>query len=140
MIYLAMLFLSGLIVYKSLQSLFSHPVMKHQLMSLNHLFVLVIVYITIILGFGLMYTSLLLMDFHVLMKHGEVIGHRYFFYVIDDAMYFSSMTMLSVGYGDLTPMGFGRWLSIIEALIGYLLPAAFVLTSVIDRNSASKKL
>ncbi|WP_425590293.1 potassium channel family protein [Fictibacillus sp. B-59209] len=140
MIYLAMLLLSGFIVYKSLQSLFLHPVMKHQLMSLNHLFVLVIVYVTIILGFGLMYTSLLLMDIHVLVKHGEVIGHRHFFHVIDDAMYFSSMTMLSVGYGDLTPLGAGRWLSIVEALIGYLLPAAFVLSSVIDREPASKKL
>ncbi|MDM5197573.1 potassium channel family protein [Fictibacillus enclensis] len=138
--YVAILFLSGFIVFKSLQSLFSHPVMKYQLMSLNHLLVLITVYMTIILGFGLMYTSLLLMDIHVLEKDGLVIGHQHFFHVIDDAMYFSSMTMLSVGYGDLTPMGFGRWLSILEALIGYLLPAAFVLNSVIDRNPPSKRL
>lgn len=140
MVYVAMFFLAAYIVCRSLQSLFLHPVMKHQLMSLNHLFVLIIVYITVILGFGLMYTSLLLMDIHVLVKNNAVIGHRHFFYVIDDAMYFSSMTMLSVGYGDLTPMGLGRWLSIVEALIGYLLPAAFVLNSVIERDVTSKKL
>ncbi|EIT84651.1 ion transport 2 domain-containing protein [Fictibacillus macauensis ZFHKF-1] len=134
-IYVFIVLIAALIIFKSLQLLFLHPIIKLQLMSLEHLFVLVLVYITIILGFGLIYTSFMLMDIHVIEKGGVILSHFYFFHVLDDAMYFSSMTMLSVGYGDITPIGVGRWLSILEALIGYLLPVAFVLTSVIEKTS-----
>jgi potassium channel LctB len=47
-------------------------------------------------------------------------------------MYFSAITLLSVGYGDITPIGIGRWLAVVEALLGYTMPMAFVVKTVIN--------
>ncbi|MFC7394596.1 ion channel [Scopulibacillus cellulosilyticus] len=38
-------------------------------------------------------------------------------------LYFSAITLLSVGYGDITPFGWSRGVAILEAAIGYILPA-----------------
>ncbi|MEZ0481379.1 potassium channel family protein [Planococcus sp. SSTMD024] len=42
-----------------------------------------------------------------------------------DYLYFSGTTMLSVGYGDIVPVGSARFFSLIQAAIGLLLPAAY---------------
>ncbi|ADC49545.1 Ion transport 2 domain protein [Alkalihalophilus pseudofirmus OF4] len=42
-----------------------------------------------------------------------------------DFLYFSGVTMLSIGYGDLVPVGSARFFSIIQASLGLLLPAAY---------------
>ena len=47
--------------------------------------------------------------------------------VITRSLYFSAITLLSVGYGDVTPFGLARAFAIIEALIGYLLPVIIVI-------------
>jgi potassium channel LctB len=39
-------------------------------------------------------------------------------------IYFSAITLLSVGYGDITPFGWSRGVAILEATVGYILPAA----------------
>jgi potassium channel LctB len=49
-------------------------------------------------------------------------------------MYFSAITLLSVGYGDITPVGIGRWIAIIEALVGYTMPAAFVARTFMEHE------
>lgn len=38
-------------------------------------------------------------------------------------MYFSAMTLFSVGYGDIWPVGWSRAVAVIEATVGYILPA-----------------
>jgi len=35
-----------------------------------------------------------------------------------DIVYFNFITILTIGYGDLTPVHFGRWISVLEALFG----------------------
>ena len=47
-------------------------------------------------------------------------------------IYFSAVTLFSVGYGDIAPIGIGRLIAMIEALIGYTIPAAFVARAVFD--------
>lgn len=42
-----------------------------------------------------------------------------------DYLYFSGTTMLSVGYGDIVPVGSARFFSLIQAALGLLLPAAY---------------
>ncbi|MBT2583322.1 potassium channel family protein [Planococcus sp. ISL-109] len=42
-----------------------------------------------------------------------------------DYLYFSGTTMLSVGYGDIVPVGSARFFSLVQAAIGLLLPAAY---------------
>lgn len=98
-------------------------------LSLRQFTVLFLVYATITAGFGVIYLSLELTGLSVLIE-GEKYHYDTFFHLVEDVMYFSAVTLLTVGYGDITPQGIGRWIAIIQALIGYLLPAAFVVTSV----------
>ncbi|MFA9559218.1 potassium channel family protein [Evansella sp. AB-rgal1] len=98
-------------------------------LSLRHFIVLFLVYATITAGFGVVYLSLELTGLSVLVEDGQY-HYDSFFHLVEDVMYFSAVTLLTVGYGDITPQGIGRWIAIVQALIGYLLPAAFVVTSV----------
>jgi len=59
-----------------------------------------------------------------------------------DYMYFSFITMASVGYGDLTPQGgLGRALAVIEALFGeiYLVTAVAALVGNLGRTRAPRQ-
>ncbi|TGB02344.1 ion channel [Halobacillus salinus] len=40
-------------------------------------------------------------------------------------LYFSSETILSVGYGDMLPVGPARFFAMIESMVGILLPTAY---------------
>lgn len=115
--------------------LFKHPGIKENLMPASHLLVLVIVYTTIISGFGLIFALLSLMGIPVLQLEWNEANFLSF---IEACIYFSSTTILSVGYGDIIPVGIGRWIAGSEALLGYLLPIAFVLSSVFGHDHAAK--
>ncbi len=126
-----------IIVQKSLIIFFRHPRHLHKksrkFISFDDLIALFIVYSIIILGFGTIYFSLLMVGVPVLMEDGAPV-HGTYAELTEVVSYFSAVTLLSVGYGDITPIGIGRWISIIEALVGYLLPAAFVLSTVIENE------
>jgi potassium channel LctB len=47
-----------------------------------------------------------------------------------EALYFSGVTILSVGYGDFVPVGSARFFSLIQAALGLLIPSAFFLTAI----------
>lgn len=49
---------------------------------------------------------------------------------ISDAFYFSAITYLTVGYGDLCPLGIGRWIAGIEGFVGVFLMAYFTVAFV----------
>ncbi|WP_257350813.1 potassium channel family protein [Pseudalkalibacillus decolorationis] len=129
------------IVQRSLRSFFVHNNVRRKpprgFISLEDLTSLFIVYSIIILGFGTIYLCLLVQGIPVLSEGGFPVNGTYI-ELIEAVSYFSAVTLLSVGYGDITPVGIGRWLSIIEALIGYLLPAAFVLSSFTDKGRKSE--
>ncbi|MFC3039245.1 potassium channel family protein [Virgibacillus xinjiangensis] len=87
-----------------------------------------IIYVSVLLGFGLIYFILSFQGI-ILVEDGElrqpsVIGS------LIHSMYFSGVTLLTIGYGDITPVGLGRLIALIQALIGYIIPAAFVLKLV----------
>ncbi len=42
-----------------------------------------------------------------------------------DYLYFSGVTMLSIGYGDLVTMGYARFFAVVQAGLGLLLPSAY---------------
>lgn len=83
-----------------------------------------IIYTILMLGFGIIYFLMSEMDFIVLADHTLTTGlpHERILH----AIYFSGVTLMTVGYGDLTPVGVARFVALIEASIGYLLPAAFL--------------
>lgn len=92
--------------------------------SMELFYALIMLYSTIIIGFGLIYFAL---SFHgaILLENGVVeevstVG------TLIHSMYFSGVTLLTIGYGDIVPIELGRIIALIESLIGYLLPTAFV--------------
>jgi hypothetical protein len=52
-----------------------------------------------------------------------------------DAVYFSIITMTSLGYGDIHPIGFGRFIASVEVLSGIILVAVFVGKVASERQS-----
>ena len=101
--------------------------------SLYNLATLFLIYTTVLIAFGLSYVVLEEMGFAVLKEDGESLD-AHSFQLVEICLYFSAVTLLSVGYGDISPIGIGRWIAIGEALIGYTLPFAFVMRSVIDNE------
>lgn len=102
--------------------------MKDTRFSAELFYTLIIIYAIVIIGFGLVY---FILSFHQIilvedskLRQVNVLGSMI------HSLYFSGVTMLTIGYGDITPIGIGRVIAVIEALIGYILPAAFVLRIV----------
>ena len=106
------------------------PIFQGKRLSIRNFIVLFLVYVTVSIGFGCVYISLELFGISVLTEGEARVGGS-FFHLLEDAMYFSAVTILSVGYGDITPHGIGRWIAMLEAFFGYLLPAAFVVSTVV---------
>ena len=99
-----------------------------QAMFLRLFFSLFIVFI----GFSLIYYGLFLNGHVVVLDtvNNHTISH------FGDYLYFSGVTLLSVGYGDLVPVGVTRIFSLIEASLGLLLPSAFFLTAWNNSNQS----
>ncbi|MFD2046435.1 potassium channel family protein [Ornithinibacillus salinisoli] len=102
--------------------------MRQSSFSSEIFYTLLVTYIIVIIGFGLIY-FILSFEGILLIENGEVREVSVLGSIIH-SMYFSGVTMLTIGYGDVTPIGFGRLIALIEALIGYILPTAFVLRLV----------
>ncbi|MFS0752471.1 potassium channel family protein [Oceanobacillus sp. 1P07AA] len=103
--------------------------------SIEIFLAMIVVYITIMLGYGMIY-FILSLEGIVLVEHGElrqvsIIGS------LIHSVYFSGVTLLTIGYGDIIPLGIGRLIAVSQALIGYILPAAFVL-KVVQIGSRSR--
>ncbi|WP_053216287.1 ion channel [Guptibacillus hwajinpoensis] len=127
-------------VGRSMVSLMKRTRIPGSLLSVYKMFLLFIVYVTMIVAFGSMYLSLIILDIPVLQEGQVDLAHMTLSPLskVQSVLYFSAVTLLSVGYGDLTPIGIGRWIAIIEALIGYLMPAAFFVTTIVDYRESSK--
>ncbi len=70
------------------------------------------------------------------MEHTEAeYPHKTFDHSLFRSLYFSTITMLSVGYGDVTPYGWSRLVAMIESVIGGILPAAIVLRFMMPLRS-----
>lgn len=100
-------------------------------MSLENFLFLGAIYATVMVSFGLLYVLLELHDFAVLDDGYIPVANR-FLTRLETGLYFSAITLFSVGYGDIAPIGVGRIIAVIEALIGYTIPAAFVARTVLD--------
>lgn len=124
-------------IFMSLILLLKNQPPERQRISVINFVVLLLVYATVMGAFGIIYICLELLGFPVLIE-GERLHYKTFFHLVEDVLYFSAVTMLTVGYGDITPQGIGRWVAMIQALIGYILPAAFVVTTVIYQKKPSR--
>lgn len=80
----------------------------------------------VLLGFALLYYALSIQEVILVDEaNGEPIQHSFW-----EMLYFSGVTLLSIGYGDIVPIGVARFFSLIQASIGVLLPTAYFLKSI----------
>lgn len=117
-------------IFMSIRTLFVPNTVKGKLVSVHNFFYLGTCYLTVIIGYGLIYLLFEFMGMSVLSEIGK--GHNY--NIFETSFYFSAMMLFSVGNGDVTPHGIGRLIAVTEALIGYTLPAAFVARVMFERD------
>jgi potassium channel LctB len=97
------------------------------MIQLRTLIYLGFLYSNVILTFSAIYMLLHIFNLGMLRDHYASIQHHATLWDgLTRSLYFSAITLFSVGYGDITPFGWARAVSIIEAMIGYLLPAVLV--------------
>ncbi|PLR95410.1 potassium channel family protein [Bacillus sp. T33-2] len=117
----------------SLRMLFAPHKIKGKLVSVENFLFLALVYGTVMIGFGLIYYLLDLKGYTVL-ADGSTYKEYSSLRRMETSMYFSAVTLFSVGYGDIAPIGIGRIIAVVQALIGYTIPAAFVARAVLDSD------
>ncbi|MDQ0163086.1 potassium channel family protein [Bacillus alveayuensis] len=106
-------------------------VRKGTFLSFETVCVIGLVYISFLIGFAMLYLLLQEYNVIVLIENGNELKGSYF-EKMESCLYFSAVTLFSVGYGDITPVGIGRWLALIEAFFGYILPTTVVARTVIE--------
>jgi potassium channel LctB len=123
-------------IFMSLRTLFIPNTIKGKFVSIENALYLGSMYLTVIIGFGLIYLLFELRGVSILVEANKDNVYNIF----ETSFYFSAMTLFSVGNGDVVPHGLGRMVAVIEALIGYTLPAAFVARALLDgRNEETTK-
>lgn len=115
----------------TLRNLFLPSKWKYKQISFENFVFLGCTYAVIMLGFGLLFMLLELNNTGIIMDNGNYLSNN-FFEKLGTSMYLSAITLFSVGYGDVVPLGIGRLFVMIEALLGYTIPATFVVRTVID--------
>ncbi|MFT4415850.1 potassium channel family protein [Fredinandcohnia humi] len=96
--------------------------------SLYRALIFIIVYMNVLVTFAVIYILLDLLNWGYLNDHFASDFHKgQSLDIVTRSLYFSAITLFSVGYGDVTPFGLARAFAIIEALIGYLLPVVIVI-------------
>lgn len=111
--------------------------LKDSRFSTELFYALLIIYTIVLIGFGLIYfilsfQTVILVDTEA--EHSIGIMEALF-----RSLYFSGVTLMTIGYGDIVPVGLGRLIAVVESLIGYVLPTAFVLRLVQARNREAPK-
>jgi potassium channel LctB len=132
---IAMLVLGAVIfiLYASIASMWVAQSKRKPYISAENFVALLLLYFTMMLGFGLIYAWMQINGYNVFTKNIEEETNR-FGHILLDGLYLSATTLLSVGYGDIVPVGIGKWIAVVEALLGYIMPATFVTRFVIDGN------
>jgi len=56
-----------------------------------------------------------------------------------NALYFSGVTILSIGYGDIVPVGSARFFALLQASLGILVPAAYFMKAMSSSEEKSSE-
>ncbi|MGM0838624.1 potassium channel family protein [Bacillus haimaensis] len=140
MLYLLVILFIFVAISISFSNVFASDSRSMPYVSKETLLLLLLIYFTLLISFGLLYTVLHIEGIPVLVENGVELTGNYFT-IFTHSVYFSAVTILTVGYGDVTPIGIGRVIAMAEALIGFVMPAAFVVRVVLhmDGREAKKK-
>ncbi|WP_428909520.1 ion channel [Niallia sp. Krafla_26] len=133
MLYMIVFAFTVYCIVMSVRTIFIPNAIKGKIVSLENFLYLAFVYITILIGFGLIYILLETKGYEVMVEAYPLPDDSFFDRFVT-YIYFSAVTLFSVGYGDIAPIGIGRIIAMIEALIGYTIPAAFVAKAFIEKE------
>nr|WP_313886473.1 ion channel [Bacillus sp. SD088] len=115
----------------ALRLLFIPNRFKYKQVSFENFAFLGCTYVVIMIGFGLLFLLLEIKGWTVIidssLQESSDWNQR-----LSTSLYLSAITLFSVGFGDVVPVGIGRLFVMIEALLGYTIPAAFVVRTFID--------
>lgn len=97
-------------------------------------------YFIIAAAFSILYIILEYAGLGFILDHYSTISHqKQFIDVITRSLYFSFITLFAVGYGDMTPFGLSKAVSMIQAFVGFILPYAILLNYIIVNPTFFKK-
>ncbi len=121
MIPIFFLFIILFAIGMSLRTLFMPTALQEKFISWESFLYLLYIFATIMIGFGLIYFLMLQMGWPILLENGEFFSGNVLDHLFT-SIYFSAVTLFSLGYGDVAPVGIGRFVSIVESMIGYTIP------------------
>ncbi|WLV25433.1 potassium channel family protein [Aciduricibacillus chroicocephali] len=110
--------------------------MQESRFSKELFYTLLVIYLIVLVGFGLIYFILSLQQ-EVLFESAQELPRGIIEKMLD-SIYFSGVTLLTIGYGDISPLGVARGIALVQALVGYVLPTAFVLRIVQNRAARDR--
>ncbi|WP_226585162.1 potassium channel family protein [Halobacillus litoralis] len=113
------------LIVASLRQAFHSLEFEHRIFSLQLFVSIMLLYTVVMIGFGIIYAALMNQGYEVYSQEYSNSSLNWAEDIIH-SIYFSGVTLFTVGYGDMIPVGIGKGLAIIEAMIGYTLPAALV--------------
>ncbi|WP_249315722.1 potassium channel family protein [Bacillus sp. FJAT-49711] len=122
----------------ALRILFLPDRFKFKQVSFENFVFLGCTYAIIMIGFGLLFLLLELKGMTIIIDSANI-PYKSWNERLATSLYLSAITLFSVGYGDVVPVGLGRLLVMVEALLGYTIPAAFVVRSFIEYEPRSRK-
>lgn len=106
--------------------------MRLRTVIIYNILFLCFLFFSIALVFSFIY---MLLDFlnigHIIDHYSSSIHQQQLMDLFTRSLYFSFITLFSVGYGDMTPFGFSKGVAIVEATIGYVLPIAIVVRYIL---------
>ncbi|WP_117161620.1 potassium channel family protein [Paraliobacillus sp. X-1268] len=119
--------LAILIIVFNLYYFFNNKAYKKSYFSTVLFMKLFFVLTGVMIGFALLYYALALQDVVLVqtITDKQPIDHSFW-----NLLYYSGVTLLSVGYGDMLPVGAARFFSLLEAAIGVLLPTAYFIKAI----------
>ncbi|WP_017473560.1 potassium channel family protein [Amphibacillus jilinensis] len=119
--------IATIIILTNLYYFFANKYYRQSYFSTALFFKLFFVLIGVTLGFTILYYALSIQETILVYEghSGEAADQSF-----SELLYFSGTTLLSVGYGDIVPVGSARFFALIQAAIGLLLPTAYFLKAL----------
>lgn len=107
-------------------------VVKRKTVIFYNIIILFNLYFIIAAAFSVIYMVLEYAGLGFIADHySSAVHQKQFIDIITRSLYFSFITLFAVGYGDMTPFGLSKAVSMIQAFVGFILPYAIILNYVI---------